>query len=267
MTFCTQLCATWKTNYPAHPVSAIAPDGYMHGNVRIGVKRKGGNGAVSVRYLVKPALPSFSASGDYTLDFDADNYPGWSETGDETLATGTGYYNNADEAFDAEVCLVSGAYYSPGPASGYDRQWGKEGTDNDIFESDGTVIHSNSARWQILTWDNNDFTDKYIYLRHGKIATNTTNGGTRWYAVYLTNNEDSHYNLTADGRDGVLNSIRGTSTGLINTSASILPAYTGQLKSDESGLVRGSESSPFFVAISGWSTGQVNAAICTTLYG
>ena len=264
LTFCTELCASWKTSYPPHAVSAIAPDGYMQGYSRIGVKRRGGSGAVSVRYLVKPALPSFAASGDYTID------------GDEAAkATGSGYYNNAEEAFDSEVCLVSGASYdnAPGSLVGYDRQWSKEGFINGVYESDGTIIHSNSARWQILTWNNNDYADKYIYLRHSMLATDTNYAGTRWYGVYLTFDTGTKYNLTADGRAGVSNSIRKPATGTVNASGAALPAYTGQVlrevdtESASTELLRGAETVPFFVAISGWSVGPKDTTDCTTLYG
>ena len=73
---------------------------------------------------------------------------------DQILDLGSGYYNSSSEALDSEVVLVTG-----GPT--VDSDWGSSS-----LRVDGQPVNSVSARWQTLTWDQDDFEDKYIYLRH-----------------------------------------------------------------------------------------------------
>lgn len=245
--FCSGLSTAWEAVHDPHALSAIAPDGYAKGFVKIGVKRTGGNGAITIRYLVKPQVPSFAAATDFAIDWDTGSNPDW--TGDPNQAFGSGYYNDTEEAYDSEVALVSG---QP------DSDW--EIYRLNIGGGAGTTVNSVSTVWQTLTWEDGDYDDKYIYLRHGEIATSTNyQTDLKWYAVYLTFDKGQHYNLIADGQTNIFNHVRSTAMGPVNASATILPFYDGQ-------DARGNDSNPFFVAVSGWSAGQPNSFNCEPLY-
>ena len=265
--FCNTLSSDWAAAHPAHPLSAIAPDGYALGYVRLGVKRTGGNGAITIRYLVKPLLPDFANVDDFTIDWDPADNPEWAGS---DVVYGSGYYNMARESLDTEVVLVSSDYnvYVKDPAIpggsrlgpyGHDPQWNDESTINGQ-QVDGEVINSLSARWQTLTWATGDYVDKYIYLRHSHMASNVNfQTALKWYGVYLTFDEGLNYNLIADGKP-IHNHVRSTAMGAVNASATILPLYEGQ--GDLGIRTLGDISSPFFVAVSGWSAGQVSQFSC-----
>ena len=239
--------AAWETAYPGTTVSAIAPDGFANGYVRIGVKRSGGVGPITIRYIVKPEKPSFAQPADFTIDWDTGANPGWS--GDASQVFGSGFYNHAAEALDSEVCLLS-ANNVGNFEDGYLAKLGGS-----------TVINSVSTAWQTLTWDDGDYEDKYIYLRHSKLGTNSNyQSATKWYSVYLTFSRAEKYNLIADGQTSIFNHVSATTAGIVNDGGTIKPLYDGQ-------DARGSESSPFFVAISGWSTGKADNYDCNPPYG
>ena len=251
-TFCPSLCNKWDAAHSEHALSAVAPDGYAKGYVRLGVKRSGGVGAITIRYLVKPLLPDFANVSDFTIDWDPSQNPGW--TGDSSQAFGSGYYNRANSSLDSEVSLVSSD--GNNPQESWDSDWFSK---IELFE-DGNALNSVSARWQTLTWENNDFADKYIYLRHAQLASNVNyQTALKWYGVYLTFDKGLNYGLLADGQP-IYKHVRTTAMGGVNASATILPLYEGQ-------NARGGVTSPFFVAVSGWSAGQVNQFTCGTGYG
>jgi hypothetical protein len=264
-TFCSNICAAFMTANPPHPVSAIMLDGWVHGYVKLGVKRRGGRGAVTVRYLVKSEKPSFADAADYTIDFDPSQNPSW--TGDAGQAFGSGYFNNAEEAYDSEVSLVSS---HPGSVP-IDGNWHSYAADRSYDLVGGSYVASKvnsvSSRWQTLTWADNDFVDKYIYIRSANLSTSTNyQTALRWFSVYLSFNQSSTYNLIADGVDAN-NHVRATALGPINASASILPEFEGQVVLEGGRVVRGAESTPFYVAISGWAAGQPTPELCETVYG
>lgn len=233
------LSGTWSTDVsPPNSLSAIAPDGWHRGSVHIGVERLGGTvGAVTVRYLVSAGGPGAHRMGpnDYLIDDDSASSPGH--------PVGSGAYNYCYQAADSEVAFVSGNGYT--------------------YETDPL-----SGSLQTLTWNDGEAGVKTIDIKHCQLGSSNpsddgySQNGYRWYSVYLT--LDQTYNMGLSARPGSDDDgYRYHNTRVPSLCTNIAPilgdSYGGL---PEPGGLRGSLTSPFFVAISGWGAGQVDEQIC-----
>ncbi len=210
---------------PPSTLSAIAPDGWERGRVKIGVERKQigarkATGALTIRYLITPQKPDFALDDDYTIDWDAAQNDG--EHGDE--ATGSGAYNYSYQSLDSEVAFSSGGGLT--------------------YETDPL-----SGEVQTITWADGELGVKYIDIYHSKIGTASNKQNTnRWYAVYLTT--DQSYAMGVSATPGS----KGPGNTRTPSSSALIAPYTSEFATE-----RGNITSPFFVAISGWSLGQADS--------
>ena len=210
---------------PPSQLSAIAPDGWEKGRVRIGVERKQigarkATGALTVRYLITNTKPSFAAENDYTIDWD----PAQNDNAHDDEAVGSGAYNYAYQSLDSEVAFNSGAGLT--------------------YETDPL-----SGEVQTITWADGELGVKYIDIYHCKLGvTDNKQDGNRWYGVYLTTSQS--YIMGMSATPGA----KGPGNTRTPSKSAILAPYTSDFSTE-----RGNITSPFFVAVSGWSLGQADS--------